>query len=487
MAIGTRTGTFTWPAAKLRGRGFAAALPVVIVAAFALVVRFPFFSWALTDDEGSYAYTAHWWFRGLTLYSHDLWFDRPQGIFLAYKAGMLLLGESTWAIRLSGALWAAATVVVVYLLARRLADRRAAFIAAVLCAIYSGAPHVKGFTANAEVFMLLPATLSAYFLLARKPALAGFCASLAILLKPSGAAAIVMAVLWLGYTRANWREWLIFIGAALPLPLLSILHAALTVGFRTYYDAIVGYRLSVNLQTGFRTDEQTAVAGFYNTWPVWFPLTLLAICGLRFLPRKALTFTLCWLIASFFGVAMGGSWFMHYFIQLVQPLAVLGGVGIIGLWTHRSRVARVSIAGLITIVLLLFFAIELPYYLAPPREGMWNLYHRQAYQVGGEVAAYVRAHSSPDSTLYVAFYEPEAYYLAERLSTTIYLFHLDLIYLPGAYESVVASIEERKPDLVLDFQQPLWGGLDSGRFYRALAQGYEVEKGFDGATLYRRR
>lgn len=72
--------------------------PPVFVAILAVLVRVPFFDWPLISDEGGYAYTAYWWLHGLTLYSGDLWLDRPQGIFVAYMVPVLL-GGSTWVIR----------------------------------------------------------------------------------------------------------------------------------------------------------------------------------------------------------------------------------------------------------------------------------------------------------------------------------------------------------------------------------------------------
>ena len=195
MAIGTLprvTLPRTRPAmaATVRSPAF---LAVAAAASLAVLVRVPFFFWPLLSDEGGYAYTAYWWFRGFTLYSDELWFDKPQAIFVVYKLGSLLLGDATWAIRLWGALWAAGTTVSVWLVARRLLDARAAVVAALLYAVFSAHTHIEGFTANAETFMVLPATLSAYFLLRRQPLMAGLMASAAVVLKPSGGSACCWA------------------------------------------------------------------------------------------------------------------------------------------------------------------------------------------------------------------------------------------------------------------------------------------------------
>ena len=241
---------------------------VVAVAALAVAVRAPFFLWPLIDDEGAYAYTAYWWSRGLTLYSDELWFDKPQAIFVAYKAGSLLLGDATWAIRLWAACWAAGTTVVVWLIARRLFDGRVAVTAALLYALFSAHTHIDGYSANAKVFMLLPATLSAYYLLRGLPAAAGLAASAAVVLKPSGAGALLLAAAWFAYTRAGWRHWLRFAVASAALPVVALAHGILTVGLRDYLDAVVWQRFAVA-----RPNPLTAAArALVNTFPVWAPL-----------------------------------------------------------------------------------------------------------------------------------------------------------------------------------------------------------------------
>jgi len=50
-----------------------------------VLVRVPFLHVPIINDEGAYAYTAHFWFHTVQLY-RELPFDRPQGIFLIYKA-----------------------------------------------------------------------------------------------------------------------------------------------------------------------------------------------------------------------------------------------------------------------------------------------------------------------------------------------------------------------------------------------------------------
>ena len=356
-------------------------MAVAAAAAIAVLVRAPFFFWPLISDEGGYAYTAYWWFRGLTLYSDELWFDKPQGIFVVYKLGSLLFGDATWAIRLWGALWAAGTTVAVWLVARRLLDRHAAVVAALLYAVFSAHTHIEGFTANAETFMVLPATLSAYFLLRGQPLAAGLMASAAVVLKPSGGSAVLLGVAWLAYLRADRGAWLRFLLAGLSLPLVSVLHGALTAGPREYLDAVVLQRINTPRPNPFVAARRVWLV----TLPLWAPLALLARFGIPRLMRRERVFLLLWLASALAGMALGGNWWEHYFIQLMPPLTVAAAPGLVYLW--RSTAVRRWTA----IALLLAPVYVAAAFVRPgPELGSWVLFRRDAYLVAEDAAAYIR-------------------------------------------------------------------------------------------------
>src|SRR5215831_16298460 len=69
-----------------------------IIALLAVIVRIPFLSVPLMSDEGGYGYAAYWWSKGLHLYD-ELWFDRPQAIFVLYRIIFSTLGSSVVSIR----------------------------------------------------------------------------------------------------------------------------------------------------------------------------------------------------------------------------------------------------------------------------------------------------------------------------------------------------------------------------------------------------
>jgi len=99
----------------------------LIVGLLALIVRIPFLSVPLMSDEGGYGYAAYWWSKGLHLYD-ELWFDRPQAIFVLYRIIFATLGSSVVSIRIGVAIVSALTAWLVYLLAKRYFDRNVALL-----------------------------------------------------------------------------------------------------------------------------------------------------------------------------------------------------------------------------------------------------------------------------------------------------------------------------------------------------------------------
>jgi len=479
----SQTPVQTPRAERPAARALVAWWPLLAIAAITVLVRTPFFYWPLTMDEAAYGYTTQWWFRGLTLYSSQLWLDRPQGIYLAYQLGFLLLGGATWAIRLWAALWAAATAIAVYAVGRRLVDERAALAGSFLFAVFSASPHIEGFTANSELFMILPATLSAYWLLARRPFWGGLAASTALLLKPSGAAAYLLALLWLACERSSWRSWLRYgLGALLPL-LLSVAHGAATAGLGAYAYAVALFELGPGW--GPHADmSAAALHGWVGSSPAWGPLLMLGLLGVARAQRGARTFMLFWLLSSLAGVALGGRWYPHYFTQLVPVLAACAGAGLVVLRRSSRRWLRwIAAVG----VLAVFLLWEGPFLVYQLAQAPALLQGRQQPQMSDEVAAYIRAHTTEDQTIYVAFAPARICYQAGRRSVTPYLFWIHLFYHPGAYDALVEAIEAREPAYVLLLDHGIKAVDPEDRFGQALEENYEVERTFEGVPLYRPR
>lgn len=453
----------------------------LLPAALALLLRVPFFSWPLISDEGSYAYDVYWWVRGFPLYVNLLGVERPQGLFVSYLVPVVLLGGATWAIRLWGALWIAATNLAVAACARRLLGERYAFPAALLYALYSSMPAIEGFTANAETFLVLPLTLSALALLDGRWFWAGLTAGLAISCKASGGSALFLAAAWLLYTRSGWRSALrLAAGAGIVLAAL-VAHGVWSAGWPNYLYNMLGVR-SGGLFQPYGSPLIAALYGWSSTAVAWLPLVAV-LPSLSVLPRRRALFLWLWLGCCLLGMSVSGHWYWHYWIQLMPALCLAGSLGLLMLWSKGRAISRQLAAAVLVIpvVALARFAV------LPPLEGDWALYHRPGYQIATAAADYIRAHTEEHGTIYVAFSEADIYHLARRRAAVPYLFYAYVVSLPGAYDEIVASIASRTPAYVLALDRPITTIDPDGRFDAALQANYAPERTFGPAVLYRRR
>lgn len=450
----------------------------------AVLARAPFFGWPLIPDEGVYAYTAHWWRQGHTLYSSELWMDRPQAIFWAYRLGMALLGGSTPALRFWGALWVAATAPLLYLIGRRHLSERAALLGALVYVLYSAAAQFEGFTANAEHFMLLPATAAVYLVQRRRPGWAGLLLGLAVMLKPSavGTGLLALALLW--RDGAPRRAYAALLGAAALAPLGSLAHGLYTVGWADYSFAVFGSRLYIDRAwpLGLALGQLLLVS------PALAPLLAAGLLGQRYAPRQGVRLVTLWALTALPGMALGGGWYRHYFLQLVPPLALLAGASLDGL--HVVAGAGPRLAGRRRAAWALLAALLLTtgqYLLVSPQRGAERLFKKPLVTQAGAVAAYLQAHTDPDDAIYVAYEGAHICHLAGRRSASPYLFELHVSHLPGVYEELLALLRDRRPAYVVT---TLWRGPLSDpdeRLTLTLNQNYDLVETIDLVEIYQRR
>jgi 4-amino-4-deoxy-L-arabinose transferase-like glycosyltransferase len=506
------------------------ALPIeawLTVAAAALsgisiALRLPFLSVPLITDEGGYAYTAHWMQRGLLLY-RDLWFDRPQGIFLLYAAILRLLGESVEAIRLGAALYNAASVVLLYLLGRRLFGRAAGLAAAGLFAAASASPVVEGFTANGELFMNLPVIACLLLAARRRWLLAGIVCALAAVVKPTAVASAAPALVALAWgvneerrtkneerrtkneerrTNGEGTEHSSFVFRLSSLALGGLVGLAPFVahGIATdpagYWYAVAGFR--VESHSAFSVGEavvleflQTAPSVLVALLPLWL-LAGAAIVGER--RRRAARGTLvsaALLAGSFAGAAAGGYWYWHYYLGLLPGACLLGGEALARLVEAARRGLLGPSGGWAAAGLAVASVVALAFNLrlvgSTPEQTSWNLYHRPAYLAGQEIARYLRAHTGEHDRIYATFAQADLYYLTGRRCAGRQLYWTEINRVPGAFEHVLRTLDDpaQRPVYIVEFDRELEQPGRASAFWTRVEQLYRREAVIQGFTLYR--
>src|SRR5947207_2830286 len=140
----------------------------VIVFGVTVAIRIRLLGIPLERDEGEYAYAGQLMLQGIPPYRLAYNMKFP-GVYAAYALIMWIFGESSTGIHLGLLIVNIASIVIIFLIARRLTGLIAGIAAAASYAILSASPSVLGLAAHATHFVMLPTLLGALVLL--KPVL----------------------------------------------------------------------------------------------------------------------------------------------------------------------------------------------------------------------------------------------------------------------------------------------------------------------------
>src|SRR6266446_3560059 len=125
-------------------------LTILLVAAVRVHLR----AMPLERDEGEYAYAGQLILQGIPPYK-EVYNMKLPGTYAAYALIMAVLGQTPSAIHLGLALVNAASIVLMFLLARKLLDEAAGVAAAAAFALMSLSPSVLGLAGHATHFVVL--------------------------------------------------------------------------------------------------------------------------------------------------------------------------------------------------------------------------------------------------------------------------------------------------------------------------------------------
>lgn len=463
---------------------------IVACAVLAAALRIPFIWTGISMDEGGYAYVAQQWARGARLYDSGAWLDRPQGLLLTYRF-LLWWEDSGWTIRLGVVAAGFVITLLVGLIGWLIAGRGAALAAALIYAVVGVAPRIEGFTLNGELLASVPATaaVAAALLWHRSGSTgwlvaAGMLAGAALTMKQSGVdglgaglavVAVGAAYRWVRHTAT------FFAAAAAPLAVCA-LHGG-HLGWQRYWTALVGYQLAAlnNPNTGLSTrwDEFTR-----SLSPAGLDLLVVgcvAGVGLWLVRRSriAVWMSLAWLTSGVIGINMGGSYWPHYYLQLLPPLAVLAGTAVAAI---RRTGLRAAVTVLAVLPQLLWFAAAA---VAPPAERQHMVpYYARAVR-DERIAAVIRAETEPSDQIFVLVSEANLYFLSQRTTDYPYLWGKPIEKIPDALPRLREMLDgPGRPALVVLNNEP--DDIDpTGSLTRILVERYRVHSVVEGVTLLR--
>jgi hypothetical protein len=408
---------------------------------------------------------------------------------------LLDLGHAPWAIRLAMLLAGTGITLLLGLIGWLLLSPWTGAAAAGLYAVVGVGPHIEGFTFNGELAAALPATAAVAAALwwvrtgrTRWLLAAGLAGGTALTMKQSGFDGLAVALIVAAAAPAARlghrprRVAIVLGGAALPVA-ASVLHGWLT-GWHAYWYAVVGWRL--NAASGGARPLSLRLQDFLHTLPsgredLW-ALALLAVVGAwacARVPGLRRLVPLAWVSVAFAAFNVGGLYWAHYWVQMVPPLALLGGAGAVALARRHAWAGGLTVVlACVPVGLSLISLASLPAPLGPG--GVAYAYRSS---VDEQVADYVDAHSPPRSSIYALVSEADLYFLAGRPSPYPYLWEAEVQQIPGAMTRLEHTLAAPTgPRLVLVYT-PATSVDRSGGLERVLARHYRAVHTFTAEGL----
>jgi len=393
---------------------------------------------------------------------YEDWFDqKPPGIFLAYRAAMVLPLDPAFAIRLSAALASALTCIALFALVLPLLGRVGAAFASSLLGLLSADPMLQGPIANTEIYMLPGMVAAAAVLvpmLGEKPVswlragAVGALLGVATLFKPvaiTNAPFFVIAVFVAAGREARWRSTLRFVlGAALggaTLWLLTVAWLAVRGAWPAFFDVFVLHNFEYAGQLEWSARGR-ALSHYVATFaarqaPAWG----LAALGLVWLAarRAALPggFLGGFLAVNLLGVSASGLFFPHYFQQALPAVAALASAAAFALpLAHpKAQSLRAGLVAAVAMLPLLDQAVD--FWQITPEQATARIYPGNPFELMPAVAEEVARITTPEDKVFLFGTEPEILFRAQRVSASRYIY---LFPLYGRY----SRLEERKKELI---------------------------------------
>jgi hypothetical protein len=482
-----------------------AALLLVIL--FVAGIRFHLRDMPLERDEGEYAYAGQLILQGIPPYELAYNMKLP-GTYAAYAAIMAVFGQTAGGIRLGLLLINAATIVLVFLLARRLAGLLAAFVAGSTYAVLSIVPSVLGFAGHATHFVVLFGLGGILVLLraldSQRGLLSFFSSGLlmgvAFLMKQPGVAFAALGAVYI--VRCTWKrprllakqETAFLAGVALPFALtcLALARAGVFGNFWFWtFTYAREYSSETSLATGWQALRQS-LQWVLHPFPVW------AIAEIGFVTlfwdrrwRPQIFFLAAFTACSLLAVCAGFYFRPHYYILVLPAASILAGLAV----TSAGRLlAERGFAQSARLVPVLVFCSACAFSLWEQRAFLFELdsvaagqkiYAANPFAEAVPVADTVRAWTTKEDTIAVFGSEPEIYFFSRRHSAAAYIYMYDLIkaqpYQLRMRQEMMRQIERARPRIVIYVDDwASWGwkrGQENDEFFawmdRYIREGYE--------------
>ena len=455
---------------------------ILICSGLCVTLRLPFINVPLNIDEGGDSFVARAWGSTAGSMYGGSWLDRPPLLVVLYKVGVL---GGDLGVRLLGMVAAILLVAGTMLIADNISGLRAARITGIITAIMSSSVVLGAVFTSNEILATVPVTFSILALFYARESdkarqwlfLAGLLASCAILIKQSFAdvlvaGAVFLFVSWATRERSRftfaWVPWWI-VGVVSPLIVTLAWFHFYSVGIRKFLYAVAGFRID-----SLADQAVNAPSASYMFLHLGLPILIASGCLVpvpwafswllkrRTDPQVSLTLAV-WLVVGILGIAGGGNYFPHYFIQPLAALAVLSGCAIAA--SGRRYLGAVT-AGMFVVLAIANIIVGVSLMKVDPPQ-----------QRTLAVSKYLKANSHPDDSLYVMYARANLLYYAEMKSPYPYAWNMMVRAVPKAQTDLRKLLRSptKRPTWIVEWQGPTTFGLDKSGETRRLIQDNYVQ------------
>jgi len=462
----------------------------------------------LERDEGEYAYFGQLMLEGVPPYQLAYNMKLP-GTYAAYAMIMALFGESSAGIHSGLIVVNVATILILFLLAKKLWGSSVGLVAGIAYGLLSSSASVFGMAAHATHFVVVAALAGLLFLLYALERerrwiffASGTCLGLAYLMKQPGIVFSAFALVYLAYQiwerGFGWRYAFSRIGAmaaGMAWPFAAtclILYWAgvfpkfwfWTFTYARAYATANPYRLAIHSLSRTVTD-MLGLDGF-----VWLVSTLGLIALFAWQKaRSHWVFLLGLLLFAVAGASAGFYFRGHYFILLLPAVALLCGIAVAGitefLQSRHMPVAVAAAPGLLFAAAVVFSIFqERPFLFAPdPPTASFRRYYGNPFVEAEQVGEYLRTNTPSNARLAIFGSEPEIYFYSHRRSATGYIYTYSLMedqgYAATMQREMLDEVTRAKPEYVLlvddQFSWLRHGYGSSESFFRSMLEYIRTE------------
>jgi hypothetical protein len=452
-------------------------LGVILLATAAVRIRL--LSAPLERDEGEFAYMGQLMLHGIAPYKIAYNMKFP-GIYAAYALVMAVFGQTIIGIHLGLLLVNATSIVLTFLLGRRLMDRLAGVIAAGVFALTSLMPCANGTSAHATQFVV-PFVLGGSLLLLKASEtrrlsasfLSGLLFGIAILMKQQAAAFAVFALLYTGWdcvrTRPEDRR-----GVAQSLGLLSlgimipfgVTCAALYLAgvFGTFWFWTFQYaRQYVSeqpLSEGLKHFQRSMKAVTTSDLLIWLIAAVGAVAvWFDDQSRKSRAFVVGFTVFAFVAVCPGLFFRFHYFVVFLPALGLMAGLAVS--WATRvisNRTRLMPVRAIPSALFILAFCGAVSnvwgfFVTQTVDENCARMYSYNPFPQAIEIAEYIKTHSGRNDLVAIVGSEPEILFYSQRRSPTGFIYMYGLMehqrYASVMQKQMMREIEQARPRYVV--------------------------------------